>query len=125
MSRFPLVFAALCLSAVSALTADPKSLAADYRQLQKWQFASTPTPLSAPITFTRDTGTWTLQTGSVRLMEPTSAGAVTGLVFEGQGTFRMAIPDRYEAGQLRRFANREMRAIDQPFTQLIRGENFT
>lgn len=119
MSRFPHVLVALSLFAVSALAVDPKSVAADHQQLQKWQFSSTPITISAPVVLKRDVGTWTLESGSVRLMEPTSTGAVTGLVFEGQGRFQMAIPDRYEAGQLRRFAGREMREIDQPFTQLI------
>jgi hypothetical protein len=119
MSRFPHVFAALCLFAVSALAVDPKTVADDYALMQKWQFSSTPISLSAPVTIKRDVGTWTLESGSVRIQEPTSTGAVTGLVFEGQGRFQMAVPDRYEAGQLRRFAGKELQGVDQPFTQLI------
>jgi len=119
MSRFLHVFAALWLAAASAFAVDPKTVVADHELLQKWQFASTPISLSAPITFTRDAGTWTLTTGTVRVMEPTSTGAVTGLVFEGSGRFQMSVPDRYEANQLRRFSGRDIRDIDQPFTQLI------
>jgi Peptidase family M1 domain len=118
MSRFPHVFAALALSAVSALAADPAGVAADHELLQKWQYSS-PIQISTPVVLKRDVGTWTLQSGSVRVAEPTSSGAITGLVFEGQGRFQMAIPDRYEAGQLRRFSGKEMRELDQPFTQLI------
>lgn len=119
MSRFPQVFTAISLFATVVLAIDPKTVADDYARLQKWQFSASPVTLSAPITLTRDVGTWTLQSGSVRLMEPTSAGAVTGLVFEGQGRFKMAVPDRYEAAQLRRFVGRDVREIEQPFTQLV------
>ena len=46
---------------------DPKT---DYARLQRWQFAQ-PVPIPAGgITITRDTATWTLQSGTVRHMEP-------------------------------------------------------
>lgn len=114
---FPAVLlSALCLSpALEA--ADAK---ADYEQLQRWHF-STAIPLPAEgVTIQRDNATWTLQSGSVRLMEPLSDGAVTGLVFEGSGRFRMSVPDPYELAQLRRFAKKgEITEIDQPITQLV------
>ena len=48
------------------------------------------------ITIARDTATSTLQSGTVRHMEPLADGTVTSIVFEGQGRFVMNIPDRYE-----------------------------
>lgn len=109
------VLAALSVSALAAV--DPKT---DYDRLQRWQF-SPPVPLPAGgVTLTRDTATWTLTSGTVRLMEPLADGTVTGLVFEGQGRFAMTIPDRYELAQLRRFTEKEeLSSIDQPFTQLV------
>lgn len=123
MSRFSQLFVVPCvlgsLLVSTALAADPKAIADDHARLQKWQFSSTPITVSAPVTITRDVASWTLQSGSVRLMEPTSAGAVTGLVFEGQGRFKMTVPDRYEAAQLRRFTGKDVRDIEQTFTQLV------
>ena len=110
------------LSALLALplfAIEPKDASAEYLRLQKWQF-SQPVTLTAPVTITRDTATWTLTSGSVRTMEPAADGLVSGFVFEGQGTFRMTIPDRYEVAQLRRFSKRDaIESIEQPFTQLV------
>lgn len=80
---------------------DPR---ADYGRLLEWRYAAAPTAVPADgITFERDSATWTLSSGSLRLAEPTSGGAVTGLVFEGEGRFRMTVPDPVEREQLRRF----------------------
>lgn len=118
MPRWPIV-AVLLVCALPAFALDPKSAADDYSRLQKWQFSEA-VPLPAAVTLTRDTAAWTLESGSVRLMEPLSDGTVTGIVFEGQGRFRMTIPDRYELAQLRRFtAKKDLTQIDVPFTQLI------
>lgn len=95
---------------------DPKDAPGDYERMQKWQF-SQPQTLAAPVTMSRDSATWTLHSGTVRLMEPVSDGTVTGFVFEGRGTFAFGIDDRYEREQLRRFAKRD--SVDQPFTQLL------
>ncbi len=98
---------------------DPKT---DYARLQRWQFAQ-PVPVPAGgITITQDTATWTLQSGTIRHMEPLADGTVTGIVFEGQGRFVMNIPDRFELAQLRRFVparHENLTAIDQPITQLV------
>jgi len=111
----PLTF----LFALPLFALDAKNARAEYDGLKKWQF-SQPATLSSPVTLTRDTATWTLNSGTIRTMEPASDGLVTGFVFEGQGTFRMTIPDRYEVAQLRRFAKREtLEALEQPFTQLV------
>ncbi len=112
---------ALCLFATPLFALDPKDARAEYDRLQKWQY-SQPATLTAPVTITRDTATWTLTSGTIRTAE-SAAGIVPGFIFEGQGMFRMTIPDRYEAAQLRRFTKRDRiaidNAIDQPFTQLV------
>ncbi|HVE71060.1 MAG TPA: M1 family aminopeptidase [Thermoanaerobaculia bacterium] len=114
-----LCLAAITLAAFPLLALDPANARAEYDHLQKWQFAVA-TPLTAPVTITRDTATWTLISGSVRLIEPLADGTVTGLMFEGQGTFRMTMPDKYELAQLRRFARRpQLEALEQTFTQLV------
>ncbi|MFL6248073.1 MAG: M1 family metallopeptidase [Thermoanaerobaculia bacterium] len=114
-SALLVMLAALSLPVLAAV--DSKT---DYERLQRWQF-SQPVPLPAGgVTITRDTATWTLTSGTVRLMEPLADGTVTGVVFEGQGRFVMNIPDRFELAQLRRFAKKdELTSIDQPITQLV------
>jgi hypothetical protein len=117
--RQRLVLLTLGLFALPLFALDPKDARAEYDRLQKWQF-SQPATLAVPVTITRDTATWTLTSGTVRTMEPASDGLVSGFIFEGQGTFRMTIPDRYEVAQLRRFSNRPaLEALEQPFTQLV------
>ena len=77
---------------------------AEYERLLEWRYSAAPVPLpEAGLTFARDSASWTLASGTLRLSEPTSGGAVTGLVFEGAGRFRMTVPDPVERGQLRRF----------------------
>jgi len=116
--RFALL-AVIGILATSVFALDPKDARAEYDRMQKWQF-SRELALTAPVTITRDTATWTLTSGAFRLMEPAADGTVTGVVFEGQGQFRMTIPDRYEVAQLRRFTKRgDLETLDQPFTQLV------
>ena len=121
-SALLLVLAAFSLSALAAIDpgAPAPQAASDYERLQRWQF-SQPVPLPAGgVTITRDTATWKLDSGTVRLMEPLADGTVTGAVFEGQGRFTMTIPDRFELAQLRRFAKKdELTSIDQPITQMV------
>jgi hypothetical protein len=111
--------AALLLSP-AAEAVDTKAAEADYQRLQRWQYTAQPAALTQPVTFTRDTATWTLQSGSVRLAEPIANGRITGLVFEGQGRFAMTIPDPVELAQLRRFSQRgDLRSIELPFTEMV------
>ena len=113
----PLVLAGLLALPLFAL--DPQDARSEYERLQQWRF-SRPVTLSEPVTFTRDTATWTLTSGKLRTMEPAADGLVSGFIFEGDGTFRMTIPDRYEVAQLRRFARRsDLEALEQKFTQLV------
>lgn len=117
-SALLVVLAALAAFAPAASAdVDPRS---DYERLMRWQF-SPPVPLPAGgVTITRDTATWKLESGTVRLMEPLADGTVTGVVFEGRGRFTMTIPDRFELAQLRRFARKDqLTTLDQPITQLV------
>ncbi|HYI08664.1 MAG TPA: M1 family aminopeptidase [Thermoanaerobaculia bacterium] len=115
-----LVLPGVVFVAFSILALEPKDVPAEYARMQKWQF-SQPVPVPAGgITLTRDTATWTLESGTVRLMEPLAGGASTGVYFEGRGRFRMSIPDRFELAQLRRFTKkRDLAELDQPITQLL------
>jgi hypothetical protein len=118
-NRLAIVTSALLLACSASAGVDPKDARSEYARMQKWLFSS-PKTLTAPVTITRDTATWTFESGSVRLMEPAADGTVTGLVFEGQGRFKMTIPDRFEVAQLRRFTKRpDLQDLDQSFTQLV------
>jgi len=62
---------------------------------------------------------WTLESGKVWFAEPFE-GVVTGMVFEGRGRFRMAVPDPVELAQLRRFTRKpDLQEIDEPITALV------
>ncbi|HEY0141949.1 MAG TPA: M1 family aminopeptidase [Thermoanaerobaculia bacterium] len=112
--------ALVVLSASPSVAAlEPANAPALYASLQQWHFSS-PSPLAAPVTITRGTASWTLSSGSVRMMKPLEDGSVTGLVFEGSGRFTMTIPNRFELAQLRRFSRKkDLEQIDQPITQLV------
>lgn len=118
--RTAAIAAALVLStlAVAAADLDPAS---EYRKLQQWRFAATgQTVPSEGLKFSRDTATWTLQSGEIRFMEPALDGRVTGFVFEGKGRFEMAVPDPVEMTQLRRFSGKaDLERIDVPFSSLV------
>jgi hypothetical protein len=104
---------------IAALGADPSQARADYERLQKWQFTSAPIALSQPVSIGRDVALIRLQSGNVHLMQPVSSGRITGLVFEGEGHFTMAVPDRIEAAQLRRFSRQAINSVEVRFTQLV------
>jgi hypothetical protein len=108
----------LLISLILPAPARPDAVS-DYAQLQKWQF-SPPAPLpQGGLTWTVADGTWVLESGTVRLMQPLPGGAVTGLVFEGKGHFTVAVQDPVERAQLRRFARRPIDRIDEDFTQMV------
>ena len=95
--------------------------AADYTKLMSFRYGSD--PISVPeggLTIRRDTATWTLESGHLRLAEPTAAGTVTGFLFEGKGRFRMEIPDPIELRQLQRMASdRRLELIDTAFDSAL------
>ncbi|MEA2489946.1 MAG: hypothetical protein QOH21_1738, partial [Acidobacteriota bacterium] len=121
MSRSVVPFLSLLLVAFTASAAiDGSQASSEYTRLQRWAFSS-PIPLPAGgVTLTRDTATWTLTSGTVRLMDPAPDGTISGMVFEGTGRFVMTIPDRFELAQLRRFTKKPALAgIDQAITQMV------
>lgn len=93
----------------------------DYRLMQQWRTSTKTVPVPpGGLTLKRDVATWTFETGGFRLMEPLADGTVTGVIFEGQGRFEMAIPDRFERAQLKRFAERpDLEILDQRFSRLV------
>jgi len=99
----------------------PGSVKADYDLLQRWRFRTEPIAVPAGgIRWSDEGGAWTLESGRIWLQEPTSTGAVTGLVFEGKGRFEMAVPDPIELAQLRRFAQKpDLANVDEPFSSLV------
>ncbi len=110
----------LCL-ALPALAQSPESIRDDYTRLQGWRFRAAPVevpPGGARWSF--GGATWSFESGRFWLQEPTSGGAVTGVVFEGKGRFRMEVPDPIELTQLRRFARKpDLAALDEPFTAMV------
>ena len=77
---------------------------ADYEQMLEGRYSGPQLAPPGGFGWSLDTANWDLNSGQVWTMEPTSNGAVTGLVFEGEGRFSLKVPDAIEARQLRRFA---------------------
>jgi hypothetical protein len=80
---------------------------AAYQALQEWRFASP--GLSVPaggLAFEHDAARWRLESGEIAPMAPIAGGAVTGLVFRGRGTMRMAVPHAIERQNLARMSRR-------------------
>ncbi len=116
MIRAWLLGAALVYVA-AGVAADPVD---DYDRLGQWRFGpSAPLPADG-ASLAHEDASWRLESGEVRLQEPTAEGLVTGLVFEGRGRFRMTIADPWELVQLRRFAGEEdLEELDEAFTKLV------
>lgn len=121
MRRRFLVLGVLIALGVPVCAQSPETLRDDYKLLQARRYRTAPVEVPAGgIRWSFGEATWTLESGRIRLAEPTSGGAVTGLVFEGKGRLRIDVPDPIELAQLRRFAGKpELQAIDEPFTTLV------
>ena len=66
----------------------------EYEHLLEYRYSKKPLPVPpAGITWSRDTAVWFLESGKIRLIEPTAHGVITGLHFIGQGRFQMTVPD--------------------------------
>jgi hypothetical protein len=93
----------------------------DYKHLLEWRFSKNPIRVpDGGISWSRDCATWTLESGRIWLMEPTSHGICTGMIFEGKGHFQMKISDPIEVEQLKRFSKKEVTSkIDEYFTTLV------
>lgn len=120
-SRAVLFLSLSLLAFVPARAQTPEALRADYDLLQRWRFRTQPVEVPAGgVRWSVEGATWTFESGRFWLQEPTSGGAVTGLVFEGKGRFQMAVPDQSELLQLRRFARRpDLDGLDETFTALV------
>ena len=122
---FPKSAALLALSILfavaSASAQTAETLRADYERLQQWRFRTDPIAVPAGgLRWTFEGATWSLESGRIWLQEPTSGGAVTGMVFEGKGRFQMAVPDHSELAQLRRFAKKpDLAGLDETFSSLV------
>ncbi len=116
-----MAFAAVAGRAAAEDATTGAAARADYERLQSWRFESAPRELPPEGTaWEWDVVSLRLDSGQVRLQEPTSNGAVTGLVFEGEGVLRVEVPDLVELTQLRRFAqNPELDALEAHFRQLV------
>jgi hypothetical protein len=103
------------------LAEDPPPPPEEYLQLNRWLYQAQPMAVPAGgLRWEKEGASWTLESGKIWLAEPTASGAVTGLVFEGKGRFRMAVPDPVELAQLRRFAEKpDLQEIDEPFSSLV------
>lgn len=99
--------------------ADPGAAEATYERLQQGRYGAPVAVPPAGLELVRDTAVWTFSRGELRFMEPTADGLVTGLVFEGEGHFRMTVPDAVERAQLRRVSEEDIESIDEPFTALV------
>lgn len=121
LRRFSLLIPLLLSLVPPSLAQTPESAKADYDLLQRWRFRSEAVVVPAGgIRWSDEGGAWTLESGRIWLEEPTSAGAVTGFIFEGKGRFQMAVPDPIELTQLRRFAQKQdLASVDEPFSSLV------
>jgi hypothetical protein len=107
------------LLAAPLFALEPSKAGAEYEAMQK-RLYSHPIPIPpGGLTITRDTTTWALTRGEIRLSQPSSDGRVTGFVFTGEGRFKMTIPDWVERAQLRRFTDRGNESFDEPFTEMV------
>src|SRR5688572_18129893 len=109
-----------CLS-LPSFALDPPPPPAEYLQMQRWRYQAQPMLVpSGGIRWELEGASWTLESGKTWVSEPAAEGAATGLVFEGRGRFRMAVPDAVELAQLRRFTQKPgLEEIDEPFTALV------
>ncbi len=109
-----------CLVAAANGADSAEAARADYERLKEWRFSAPAAVPEGGISFSRETASWVLESGEVRLQEPTEGGAVTGLVFEGRGRFRMEVPDAAELRQLRRFAGEPgLERLEETFDRLV------
>jgi hypothetical protein len=108
------------LAPVGASDARAEVTRADYERLREWRFGGEQSLPAAGFAFELEDAEWKLGSGSVRLQEATVDGAVTGLVFEGNGSFRLPVPDVFELEQLRRFTGEEdLDGFDESFSRMV------
>ncbi|HWN41726.1 MAG TPA: M1 family aminopeptidase [Thermoanaerobaculia bacterium] len=109
--RTPLLFLFLALP---VLAKDPPPPPQEYLDLQRWQYQASPQTAGGQK-WEMEGASWSLDSGKIWVAE-----SGTGIVFEGKGRFRMAVPDPIELAQLRRFTQKpELQEIDEPITALV------
>ena len=112
----------MALGAASNLVAIDK---ADWELLLEARFFG---PIPVPdegVVLDIDSARFRLRSGSLWLQTPVSSGAVTGLVFEGDGHLLMDVADALELQQLRRFVeDEEIERVEQPFDRLVLQTSF-
>lgn len=103
---------------LTAVALDPATAEERWKALQSAGYGPAVAVPAGGIVIRRDVGSFTLASGTVRLMAPVG-GAVRGLVFEGSGSLLVEVPDARELRQLRRFMkDAEITALEAPFTKL-------
>ena len=106
----------LAFAATPLVAADETTVS---EQLYQWQVSTTAVPVHG-VSWSFDTASWTLESGTLRFLAPTADGTVTGFVFEGTGQFQMTVPDPFEREQLARFAeDPSLTSIDSAFTRMV------
>ncbi|HEX5718818.1 MAG TPA: M1 family aminopeptidase, partial [Thermoanaerobaculia bacterium] len=107
------------LFAVPVLAKDPPPPPQEYLDLQRWQYQASPQTASGQK-WEMEGASWSLDSGKIWVAQPFEGTTGTGLVFEGKGRFRMAVPDPAELAQLRRFTQKpELQEIDEAITALV------
>ncbi len=102
-----------------ALAKDPPAPPQEYLDLQRWQYQATPQAAGGQK-WEMEGASWSLDSGKIWVAQPFEGTTGTGIVFEGKGRFRMAVPDPIELAQLRRFTQKpELQEIDEPITALV------
>lgn len=93
----------------------------DYARLLRQRYSQRTIPIPAEGVVVRsDVATFTLISGSVRLLEPLASGRTTGVLFEGEGLFELTIPDSIEREQLGRKSGRNFADhFEEKFTQMV------
>ena len=118
----PLVFLPILLLIVvtpslAALT--PESSLAAYESMKRGSYGEAQPIPAGGITIKRDVATFTMTSGTIRLMKP-AGGASHGLIFEGTGTMKIEVPNPTELYQLRRFTgDPSLESLESTFTELF------
>ncbi len=104
----------------SAESAAALAARTDYEDLQEWSFSDAAAPLPPEgLRWTLGASTFELTEGRIRRLRPTSAGEVTGFLFEGKGRLEIEVHDPVELRQLRRFMKSDADGFETEFTELV------
>jgi hypothetical protein len=115
----------LALALAAALTTSaalaPGEVESAYRAMLAARYATRGVPVAAGgVEFAIDSARFRLAAGELRAMEPVAGGRTTGIVFRGDGSLTLELPDSRELEQFRRFAERpEARLLETKFTTLV------